>query len=172
MQTSTTRLAEGLRLDFTGEVSGFKQLSAFSDEVIGLIRNATGPKLLTVLDRGYGFAKPQPHVVRDHLNMTGFNPLVGPNDSCGERFPAVNEIYLTDLPGDFPLAIVAGLKPGVTPSAEDLQFIKSMGAEFYCYNLVPTMIVAAHAGWKVAAIVIPEGVKTLDVIKRAQLLGE
>jgi purine-nucleoside phosphorylase len=108
-----------------------------------------------------------PHVVRDHLNLTGTNPLVGPNDPCGERFPSVNDVYITDLCPNLPRGVAAGLVGGVFPTREEMEFLRSLGADFCCYNLVPTMIVAAHAGLKVLGLVVPEGVEVnpvLDVV--------
>jgi len=97
--------------------------------------------------------------------------LVGPNNPIGERFPVVNSIYLsaadtidqeeTWTMGN-PLSklrsgIVAGVKYGAVPSPAELDLLYSMGAHFYNWNTVPTMIIAAHAGLKVLALAVPEG---------------
>src|SRR5277367_3583649 len=133
MVLSKINLKEAKRIDFTGTVAGCEQFQSYGDQVVSFIRNSRGPKILLVIDRGFAFGKAVPHVVRDHLNLTGFNPLVGPNDSCGERFPAVNDIYLTDLLPGVPLAVAAGLKPGTVPSDDELALIRSLGADVYCY---------------------------------------
>ncbi len=159
MVLAKTTLKGALRLDFTGSVAGFHQLDSFSDQVVSLIRNNSGPKVLIVIDRGFGLPKSSPHLVADHLNLTGGNPLTGPNDPCGERFPSVNDIYVTDVPVGLPTGIAAGLRNGLVPSDEALKLIRSLGADFYCYNLVPTMIVAAHARYRVLGILVPEGEK-------------
>ena len=53
--------------------------------------------------------------------------------------------------------VVAGLKKDQQLDAHDLDFIRQLGADCYCYNLVPTMLIAAHAGWRVLAVVGPAG---------------
>lgn len=146
-------LRKARKIDFTNTVPGFQSFDSCGDEVLRLVRHA-GAETVIAIDRGYEIEAP--HLVTDHLNLTGHNPLVGPNDPCGERFPSVNDIYVTDILPELPRGVAAGLKPGVQPSPEDLKVIKSLGADFYCYNLVPTMIVAAHARLRVLGIVVPE----------------
>jgi hypothetical protein len=161
MLTELVDLNKALRVDFTGTLDGFEHKESFGDDIVVRLRDSSAdPKIVIVVDRGYGFERNAPHVVRDHINLTGHNPLVGPNDPCGERFPAVNCIYITDnkLLPEFPSGIAAGVKSGVVPDEDELRLIRSFGANMYCYNLVPTMIIAAHAGWRVLAIVVPEGV--------------
>ena len=159
MVLSKVNLKESKRIDFTGTVSSFEQFKSYGDEVVSLVRNSQGPKVLVVIDRGFACEKSTPYVVRDHLNLTGTNPLVGPNDPLGERFPSVNDIYVTDVLSGLPIGIAAGLQPGIVPSPDELKLIRSLGGDFYCYHLVPTMIVAAHARWRVLGIVLPEGAK-------------
>jgi purine-nucleoside phosphorylase len=147
-------------IDFTGKVAGAQHFENFSDQVTKAIRNHAGAKVAVVIDSGFGFAAEAPHLVADHINLTGSNPLIGPNDACGERFPVVNNIYLTEpMPGKILPAIkrgvLGGLKHGCAPSAEEMSKLKTLGAEFFSYNLAQTMIVAAHSGWKVIGIVVP-----------------
>jgi purine-nucleoside phosphorylase len=157
MVLSKLSLKDSIRIDFTGTVAGFDQYRAYGDEIVGLVRRDDAPSILIVIDRGFGMQKPVAHIVRDHLNLTGFSPLVGPNDPCGERFPSVNDIYITDLLPELPRAVAAGLKPQVVPSAQEAELAKSLGADLFCYNLVPVMIVAAHAKRRVLGIILPEG---------------
>lgn len=154
MVKSRVSFKESRRIDFTGNVSGAEHFESFGEGVISLVRN----NVLVVIDRGFGFENPVPHIVTDHLNLTGSNPLVGPNHPAGERFPGVNDIYVTDQFPGLPRGVAAGLKPGVVPTEDELKLIKQLGADFCCYNLVPTMLVAAHLRWKVLGIVVPEGV--------------
>lgn len=150
-------------IDFTGTVPGFESHAAFNDGITKALRAPAENKTVVVIDRGFGFSSPQAHLVRDHINFTGYVPLVGPNDSCGDRFPVVNDIYLTQLGGkalpQLRAGVAGGLKAGVVPTAEEEAELRRLGADFFCYNLVHTMIVAAHAGWKVVAIVLPENEK-------------
>lgn len=146
--------------DFTGKIVGAQHFDRFNDEVTKAVRNHGGNRVAVVIDPGFGFAAEAPHLVSDHINLTGSNPLLGPNDACGERFPVVNDIYVTeDMPGRILPAIqrgvLGGLKHGVVPEARELEKLKSLGAEFFSYNLAQTMIIAAHCGWKVIGIVVP-----------------
>ncbi|MFA7340535.1 MAG: hypothetical protein WC028_27375 [Candidatus Obscuribacterales bacterium] len=172
------KLRNAKRIDFTGTCPEFDFFEKFSEATVDLIRNKEKAEVVIVIDRAYGFSPShlkdnlaEPHIISDHLNLTGDNPLVGPNNPIGERFPVVNRIYLsaadtidqeeTWTMGN-PLSklrsgIVAGIKPALVPSQADLDLIYSMGAHFYNWNTVPTMIVAAHAGLKVLALAVPEG---------------
>ena len=152
-------LKEATRIDFTGLVPGSTQFETYGDAVLSLIRGGNGPEKLVVIDRGFALDNPIPHVVRDHLNLTGDNPLVGPNDPMGERFPSVNDIYVTDLLPELPRGVAVGLKPGAHPSTSEWKLVRDLGGEFYCYNLVPAMIVAAHARRRVLGIVVPPDVE-------------
>jgi hypothetical protein len=146
-------------LDFTGTAEGFHQLKKFDQSCIDLIRKGSdeGRTLVVVVDRAVNGSLKAPAVVTDHLNLTGGNPLIGPNDEHGERFPVVQEIYVDDCLPSMPQVVVAGLKQGVVPSAEDAGLLKSFGVECATYNIVPAMLIAAHAKSKVLAIVLPKG---------------
>ncbi len=172
------KLRNAKRIDFTGTCPEFDFFEKFSDATIDLIRNKEKAEVVIVVDRAYGFAAshlkdnaPESHLISDHLNLTGDSPLVGPNNPIGERFPVVNNIYLsaadtidqeeTWTMGN-PLSklrsgIVAGVKYGAVPSPAELDLLYSVGAHFYNWNTVPTMIIAAHAGLKVLALAVPEG---------------
>jgi hypothetical protein len=166
------KLRHAKRIDFTGEISGFDQFDQFCQPVIDLLRSEGRSPLVIVVDRGYGFAsgRDEPHLIVDHLNLTGDNPLVGPNNPIGERFPVVNYIYVSAADtmdqeetwafgnplGKLRVGVAAGVKRGLQLSDEELSTTHKLGAGFYCHNLVPTMIVAAHAGLKVLGLVVPE----------------
>lgn len=150
-------------IDYTGTVKGFKQMERFQQEFIDLVRNdKDGTKAVVVVDRGIGGRYDSPMIARDHMNLSGNNPLVGPNNPIGERFPIVQGIYLTECWKGANTGIVAGLKDGVKPQEEDQELLRAIGADISTYNLVPSMLVAAHAGWKVLGIVLPDGCKLND----------
>lgn len=170
------KITDAIKIDFAGNnLPGYTHASKVDQGTIDLIRKGAKGKTVVIIDTGYELPNNAPHIVRDHLNFTGHNPLVGPNHECGERFPIVNGIYLTaadmlDPKKTLPLSdpftklqsgIAAGLKSQIKPTGEELQLIKKLGGDFYCYNLVPAMIVAAHAGLKVFALLVPPGA-TLD----------
>lgn len=167
MLTEQVSLTEAVKIDFAGKTPGFQSFAKISDDVVVLLRKPAQNKLLIIVDRGYGFKTPAAYVVSDHLNLTGGNPLVGPNDPVGERFPSVNALYLTGCNPETPTAIVAGVKEGIKPSADEVKLIHSLGGDCYSYNLVPTALVAAHAGWKILGIVIPEGADAEPIVQAA-----
>lgn len=152
-------LATAKIFDFTGASGNGSSYKEYDAKVAEELRKPTENKLAIVIDYGFGFKVDAPHLVLDHLNLSGNNPLRGPNNPIGERFPVVNGIYVTDCEADvvqgLKTGIVAGLKQGQKADAGELEFLYSLGAGFYSYNVVPTMIVAAHAGWKVLAVVGP-----------------
>jgi hypothetical protein len=151
-------LFKGAKLvDFTGKQAGFVHMKKFDQEFIDLLRNCKdGTKAVVVIDHGFGGRYDSPVVVRDHVNLSGNNPLVGPNNPIGERFPIVQGIYFDDCLREANRGVVAGLKEGVKPTIEEQQALREIGADICAYNMVPSMLVAAHAGWKVLGIVLPE----------------
>ncbi|MBU6450945.1 MAG: hypothetical protein KGS72_04145 [Cyanobacteria bacterium REEB67] len=161
------------RIDFTGDIADFDNFEQFGEPVIELLRAEGRSKLAIIVDRGFGFdpSHEQAHVVIDSLNLSCDNPLVGPNNPIGERFPVVNNIYVSAADtmdqeetwsignplGKLRNGVAAGVKQGHIVSSEDLVTCNRLGANFYCYNLVPAMIIAAHAGLRVLGLVVPEG---------------
>ena len=168
------KLRHAKKIDFTGTLANFAQFPAYGVDVAKLIRDRGREEAIIVVDHAFGMQYDACLVV-DHLNLTGDNPLVGPNDPIGQRFPVVNNIYVPAADtidqeetwamgnplGQLHNGIAAGVKTGLRLADEEFQLVKKLGAHFYCWNLVPTMLVAAHAGLRVLAIVIPEG-KKLD----------
>lgn len=162
----TVDLKKALKLDFTGTCAGIAQYDSVNPALVKLLRQPRedGEKLVVLIDRVFGSARAQSYVVADHINLTGSSPLVGANPSCGTRFPVINGIYVRARDGSPVLTqlnleevIVAGLKAGIEPSPDDVALMRELGAQMWCYNIVPAMIVAAHAGWKVLAVAVSEG---------------
>jgi hypothetical protein len=145
--------------DFTGATGSASSVKQFDESVTGTLREPRDSRLAIILDTAYGLEDKSPVVVRDHINLSGFNPLIGPNNNIGERFPVVNDIYCIDDADKLSLkkVVAAGVKSGRAVDASDLDFLRTLGAHCYCFNLVPTMLIAAHAGWKILAILGPEG---------------
>ena len=162
------------KVDFTGTIPGFTQFSEFGPEVAALVRDKGKAEVLIVVDHAFGMQH-DASIVLDHLNLSGDNPLVGPNNSIGPRFPVVNNIYVSAADtidqeetwsvgnplGQLHNGIAAGVRAGLQLTDDDFELVKKFGAHFYCWNLVPTMLIAAHAGLKVLALVVPPG-KTLE----------
>jgi hypothetical protein len=143
-----------LFLDFTGTADGFEAVSKVDGTFADLIRGDAKPQCIIVVDKAVSGAKNGPVVVRDHINLTGHSPLCGPNHPCGERFPVVQGIYREDALTNLPRVVAAGLVPGTKPTDDDVKTMKELGAEASCYNLVPAMLIAAHAKCKVVGVLV------------------
>lgn len=100
----------------------------------------------------------------DHLNLAGYNPLIGPNDErLGPRFPDMSHAYDPAYLGVLKTVAAAeqvDLKQGVYaslagPSYEtpaEIRMLRTMGADAVGMSTVPEVIVAAHMGVKVTGI--------------------
>jgi purine-nucleoside phosphorylase len=167
MSSAATALNGALCVAFTGKISGFQQMSAYGADLVALVRQGAQNKTLVIIDQAVGMPLTQTSVVRDHLNLTGTNPLIGPNDPSGARFPVVQGIYVEDALANLPKIVVAGLKQGLLPNDDDCKAIKQLGAHAACYNIVPSMLICAHAGWRVLAVLVPAGQQPPDEILQA-----
>jgi hypothetical protein len=178
--TATRTVLQGATLiDFTGSVKNaatkVHTLSEFGPQFVSLVRAAARPTAFVVVDRAIGLPIEGPVVIRDHVNLTGTSPLVGPNDESGDRFPVVQGIYIADQLSELPRVLAAGLKPGVQPAADDTEILKENGISACCYNAVPAMLIAAHARCQILAILLPPGqelpariLKQIDELTGAQ----
>lgn len=103
-------------------------------------------------------------VIDDHINLTGTNPLIGPNeDRFGRRFPDMSEVYskrlrdMTDAAAEqMGLAIEHGTYIAVTgPSYEtpaEVRAFRVLGADAVGMSTVPEAIVARHMGIEVLGL--------------------
>ena len=100
----------------------------------------------------------------DHINLQGFNPLVGANDEAvGPRFPSLSEAYDPELRAGLHRAadeLGTTLHDGVYlavsgPSFEtpaEIRAFRTLGADLVGMSTVPEAIVARHCGLRVAAV--------------------
>ena len=103
-------------------------------------------------------------IVKDHINFSGVNPLVGPNDDAiGPRFPDMSDAYDPDLRATL---VVAAREAGVAvrtgvylytqgPNFEtpaEVRMFAGLGADVVGMSTVPECLVARHCGMKVAAL--------------------
>jgi purine-nucleoside phosphorylase len=109
-------------------------------------------------------------LLADHINMLGFNPLIGPNDArfgkppkSGLRFFDMTEAYSVELRA---MAQAAAREEGFTlhegiylathgPSFEtpaEIRAFRTMGADLVGMSTVPDTIVARHMGIRVLGI--------------------
>ena len=103
-------------------------------------------------------------VIRDHINLQGTNPLIGPNDErFGPRFPDMTNAYSKKY-RDITFAAASGLGIKIYegiyaafagPSYEtpaEIRFLKTIGADLVGMSTVPEVIVARHMGMQVLGI--------------------
>lgn len=102
-------------------------------------------------------------LIEDHLNFTGANPLVGPNDpAIGLRFPDMSRAYdpefrqtARSLASEEGMVLRTGIYAGVTgPSLEtsaERRFLQASGAQAVGMSTVHEVIAAVHCGLRVVA---------------------
>ncbi len=103
-------------------------------------------------------------LITDHINLTGHNPLIGPNDEkIGPRFPDMTHAYDSQLlklvdecARTHRIPIQKGVYTGVLgPSYEtpaEINMIRILGGDAVGMSTVPESIVANHIGLKVCGI--------------------
>lgn len=102
--------------------------------------------------------------ITDHLDLSGMNPLVGPNDErLGPRFPDMTRAYEPALAERLIASAAAAdveLKSGVYtsvrgPSFEtpaEIRMIRALGGDAVGMSTVPEVVIAAHMGVPLAGI--------------------
>jgi purine-nucleoside phosphorylase len=127
--------------------------------------------------------------IDDHINLTGANPLAGPNeDRFGPRFPDMTEVYSARLREiadraakaiNLPLAhgiYVALLGPSYETPAE-IRYLRAIGADAVGMSTVPEALAARHMGLAVlgiscitnmAAGVLPQPLDHAEVMETAR----
>ena len=96
-------------------------------------------------------------IIQDHINLTGENPLVGPNvDQWGDRFPdmmAAYDHHLTDIAERIAVTehisiqkgIYAGLKGPSLETPAEVRYLKTIGAHAVGFSTVMEVIAAVHS---------------------------
>jgi xanthosine phosphorylase len=102
--------------------------------------------------------------IADHINLTGQNPLIGPNDDAiGPRFPSLAGAYDPELlaelrasADELGIDLAEGVYLAVSgPSFEtpaEIRAFRTMGADAVGMSTVHETILARHAGLRVAAV--------------------
>jgi purine-nucleoside phosphorylase len=146
---------------------------------------ALGTKMLVISNAAGGL---NPHfragdlmVITDHLNFTGQNPLVGPNeDDWGLRFPDMTQPYKREL---IALAEKTALEEGIKlqrgvyagvlgPSLEtaaETRFLRMAGADAVGMSTIMEVITAVHAGMDVLAVSVITNVNLPDNYQPAMI---
>ncbi len=102
--------------------------------------------------------------ITDHINMTGVNLLMGPNDDAlGPRFPSLRDAYdpallelLRESAREVGVPLAEGVYLAVTgPSFEtpaEIRAYATLGADAVGMSTVQETILARHCGLRVAAV--------------------
>lgn len=102
--------------------------------------------------------------ITDHINLTGTNVLIGPNDdSIGPRFPAMGRAYDPELlaqlraaAAQLGIALAEGVYTGWSgpafETAAEIRAIRVLGGDAVGMSTVHETVVARHCGLRVAAI--------------------
>jgi purine-nucleoside phosphorylase len=113
-------------------------------------------------------------VITDHINLTGHNPLTGPNDDgWGVRFPDMSAPYDHKLAES---AVKAGNNEGIIlrrgvyaglmgPSLEtpaEVRFLKTIGADAVGFSTVQEVIAGIHAGMRILGLSVITNVHNPD----------
>jgi hypothetical protein len=158
-------------LAFLGVKNPYRRFSAAEVEAVrGALRDETG--VVGYFCRGVASvtgAQETPAgarvvVVADHVNLTWRSPLSGPNDEhSGPRFPSIDGVYAPEAA--FPLGtredgmiVVRGVVAGVVDdralSEYERELVTRFGWVAVSSELVAPVILAAHMGLRVAAVVM------------------
>jgi len=158
------------------------------------VMKAIGAKVL-ILSSAVGAMNPDYEpgdlvIVRDHMNLMGDNPLIGPNDDeLGPRFPDMSRAYDREL---IRLAqeaadrekvrahrgvLVAVSGPNLETAAE-YRFLRLIGADVVGMSVVPENLVAVHSGMRVLCLSVvtdkgvPEELEPADIAKILRVAEE
>jgi purine-nucleoside phosphorylase len=111
-----------------------------------------------------GFRPGDIMLIKDHINLTGANPLIGPNDdSWGPRFLDMSRAYnraLITMAEKIAKPAGAHLKKGIYaglcgPSLEtpsEVKFLQTIGADAVGFSTVQEVIAAVHGGMRVLGL--------------------
>ncbi len=105
-------------------------------------------------------------IINDHINLTGQNPLIGPNiEDIGERFPGMNNLYtneyrnkLNNIAASLGIKVMQGVYAGLLgPNLEtgaELTMLKAIGADLVGMSTVVEVIAAKHANMGIVGLSI------------------
>jgi purine-nucleoside phosphorylase len=113
-------------------------------------------------------------IITDHINLTGSNPLIGPNDErWGIRFPDMTRAYDQDLVQLAETAgrdnniilqkgVYAGLKGPSLETRAEMRFLRIIGADAVGFSTIQEVITAVHAGIRVLGMSIITNINDPD----------
>ncbi len=122
-------------------------------------------------------------LIEDHINLTGKNPLTGPNnDNLGLRFPDMIQTYNKELlvsseqlADELDIPICKGVYAGLTgPSLEtpaEVRYLKTIGADSVGFSTIQEVIAGIHAGMKILGLSVITNINNPDDPEPATLEG-
>ena len=120
-------------------------------------------------------------VITDHINLTGNNPLIGPNlDEWGPRFPDMSQVYdrgLMALAEEAALennirvqkGVYAGLLGPSLETGAEIRFLKTIGADAVGLSTIPEVIAAVHGGMAILGFSVITNMNLPDRLKPARV---
>ena len=103
-------------------------------------------------------------LITDHINITGTNPLIGPNaDSFGPRFPDMSHAYhvygqevvrkaAKEVGVELQEGVYTGLSGPTYETSAEVRMVQVLGGDAVGMSTVPEVIIANHSGIKVIGI--------------------
>jgi purine-nucleoside phosphorylase len=103
-------------------------------------------------------------VIKDHINLQGTNPLIGPNeDRFGVRFPDMTQVYWKPyqeaalqegkrLKVEMAQGVYAAMTGPSYETPAEIRYMRTIGADLAGMSTVPEVIAAAHSGIRVLGI--------------------
>nr|WP_320189702.1 purine-nucleoside phosphorylase [uncultured Desulfobacter sp.] len=120
-------------------------------------------------------------LIGDHINLTGQNPLVGPNEEAfGLRFPDMTRVYDPELnacavgvAAQEKIQLYAGIYAGLLgPSLEtpaETRYLKTISADAVGFSTVMEAIAGVHAGMKILGISLITNINNPDAPEQTTL---
>lgn len=127
------------------------------------------------------YARGEIMLIKDHINMLGDNPLIGPNDDeLGPRFPDMSEPYterLIDIAEQVALennikmhkGIYLALSGPTLETKAEYRFLRQIGGDVVGMSTVPEVITAVHMDMDVLGIsaitdeCFPDALEPVDI---------
>ena len=127
------------------------------------------------------FCAGQIMIIKDHINLTGKNPLTGPNEEAwGVRFPDMTQVYdptlitlARTIAKTHGIPIQTGVYVGLLgPSLEtpaETRFLKTIGADAVGFSTIMEAIAGVHAKMKILGISLITNINNPDNPKETTL---
>ncbi|RBP53469.1 purine-nucleoside phosphorylase [Arenicella xantha] len=145
----------------------YEGYSAQQVSTMTYVLRALGAKTLIITNASGGlnadFSPGDVMLIKDHMNLTGHNPLVGQDETLGIRFPDMSRPYdlslrqkITAIASAQKITVHQGVYAGVLgPSLEtsaERRMLRVMGADAVGMSTVLEVIAAVHCGLNVLGL--------------------